>query len=87
MQPLANHRPDHPQNPDIGVPPKPGQPLPNPENPDLPGTNSPDPDDPGQGQPIPPEMKSSRTRHMRSPEVFCIPDMAMAAATPSSPRR
>lgn len=57
-----SHRPDHQREPDINVPPKPGQPLPNPENPDLPGTAPSDPDDPGQGQPIPPEMDTTQPR-------------------------
>ncbi|KAA0911716.1 hypothetical protein [Pusillimonas sp. ANT_WB101] len=50
------HRPNPERAPGTEVPPKPGQPLPNPENPDLPGTVPADPGDPGQGQPIPPEM-------------------------------
>jgi len=63
MQQSASHnRPDRPRDPDINVPPKPGQPLPNPENPDLPGTTPSDPDDPGQGQPIPPEMDTTKPR-------------------------
>lgn len=62
MQQSISHRPDHQRDPDIDVPPKPGQPMPNPENPDLPGTTPPDPDDPGQGQPIPPEMDTTKPR-------------------------
>jgi hypothetical protein len=58
----GGHRRDHQPEPNIDVPPKPGQPLPNPENPDLPGTPPSDPDDPGQGQPIPPEMDTTEPR-------------------------
>lgn len=58
--PGESHRPE--RQPDVGVPPKPGQPMPNPENPDLPGTMPPDPDGPGKGQPIPPEMDTIKPR-------------------------
>jgi len=52
-----NSRP--PGDPDVGVPPKPGGPLPRPENPDTPGS-PPEPSEPGQGQPIPPELDSPK---------------------------
>jgi hypothetical protein len=55
----TSHRPAPEHEPPIDVPPKPGQPIPNPENPDLPGTT---PGDPGQGQPIPPEMDVNEPR-------------------------
>lgn len=50
-----------PNAPGTDVPPKPGQPVPYPENPDLPGT-PPEPAEPDQGQPIPPELDTTKPR-------------------------
>ena len=53
-----NHRPGEKEP---GSPPKPGEPLPYPENPDAPPSPA-EPDDPSRGQPIPPEMDNKQPR-------------------------